>query len=233
MNRRSKTLLLSGVIVVFTTIIILVLCIKDWSGITPLASIFIVFAELILFLGMTFVEKIATATEQLVIRSSYSVLLLFYTAISVIISLVFINKNKYAFITFIVLQLLLFSIIIIQLIVMYFTSKGIRIFKEKTLTATTQLDSLIGRLNTLSASESAKANTKALKKLAEDLRFTDTSTLVASDTQIDRVISELELELNKETEAQRSEFIEHNITLLNSLIAKRKVEVSSIRKGNI
>ncbi len=233
MNRRSKALLLSGIIAIFTTVFILVLCIKDWSGITPLASIYIVFAEAILFGGAILIERIASTAEQLIVRVSFYLQLLCYSAISIAISLIFMARYKHDFTLFLVLQLLLLSTAIILLIVMLFTGKAVKSFKEETMTAVIELDGLIARLNTLSASESAKAYSKALKKLAEDLRFTDTSTLVTSDAQIDRVISELQLELNKETEAQRSEFIEHDISLLNSLIAKRKVEVSSIRKGNI
>lgn len=56
MNRRSKTILVSGVILLIATIIVSLICIDDWSGVTGWAFVTMLWSEVVLFGGLVFVE---------------------------------------------------------------------------------------------------------------------------------------------------------------------------------
>lgn len=233
MNRRSKTLLSIGTIVIVVTIIVTCLCIKDWRGLTPLGMAFIVWSELALFGGLIFVERMSENTEQTMLRASYYVTLTIYSSCAFIISVIFILWLKYSIRGFIIIHLIFAAIAAILLIIFSTTSKSVYLSNIKTLNATNLIEGYSGRLVALVAIMGNSEYIPAVKKAAEDLRFTDTSTVVSVDCEIEMVISELEVEFSKEPTAQSTDIIKTKITGLNSLIAKRKVGTAALKKGGI
>lgn len=126
MNRRSKTLLITGFITIAVTGIILGLCIKDWSGITPLAVMMILWAEIALIDGLMMVEKIAEQTEQVILRSSSVVVLPLYSVTAIALSVIFMAGFRNARTAFIVLQLIIMAITAILLTVFFSISKSVK-----------------------------------------------------------------------------------------------------------
>lgn len=231
MNRRSNTLLSAGTIIIVVTIIVSCLCIKDWSGLTPLGMAFMVWAELALFGGLILVEKISENTEQTMLRASYLVILPVYSTCAFIVSAVFIIWLKDWIIAFIIVHLILAAIAAILLIVFSTASKSVYSSNVKTINATNQIGNYVSRLAALVTIMGNSEYIPAVKKAAENLRFTDTSTVVQVDYDIENIISDLEVEFSKETTSQSIDIIKGKITQLNSLIAKRKIETATVKKG--
>ncbi len=233
MNRRSKTLLILGGIVILVTIIISILCIKDWSGLTPFTFAVMLWAEAVLFAGLVVVENIVENTEQVMLRSSYTVLLTIYSATSFIVAIIFLIGFKQAIIAFSIIQLLLLAAIAIVLIVFYTASKGVGNANQRTMAAVVKTDNLINRLNKMAVSDEGKKYASTLSKLSDDLRFTDTSSIAPEDEDIDCAASIIEMELVKPTEEVSDDKIRDCLLKLNSLIAQRKLSVSAGKKGRI
>lgn len=84
MNRRSKTILLSGIIAVIATIIIALVCIDDWTGLTGWAFATMLWSELVFVGGLVFVEWVANRTEQIVTRSTVYTVTTAYAVINFI-----------------------------------------------------------------------------------------------------------------------------------------------------
>lgn len=88
MNRRSKAILLSGLIVIAATIFITLLCINEWSDLKKYAFSAIIWSEIIFFGGFIFVEWASKRTEQIIIRSGIYTLISAYAAINIIFSII-------------------------------------------------------------------------------------------------------------------------------------------------
>ena len=94
MNKRSITALIIGIIVLFSTITISILCIRDWSGLTMGAFITILWSEIVFFAGLVIVELISVKNKQIIIRSTYYVFLTLYLIINFVIFNNMLNNKK-------------------------------------------------------------------------------------------------------------------------------------------
>ncbi|HBF65795.1 MAG TPA: hypothetical protein DDW34_08710 [Clostridium sp.] len=234
MNRYSKALLISGIITVVISVIVLFLCINDWSGFTPLAAVFIIWAQIVFFGGLIFQQKIRTQTEQLVLQASFIPLLTIYSFICGVLSVLFLIRFKSEWKYFVSIQLILAGIIATLLIALYSASKAIRVTNQNTMHNIIQIYSYISRINTLAISAAEEEGYGFdLKTISEALRFTDISAMVPVDEEIDHIISELELEFEKETIFMSTKLIQERCTKLAKLIEKRKIQSKAIKEGII
>ncbi|AMJ40448.1 hypothetical protein [Anaerotignum propionicum] len=234
MNRYSKALLISGIITVVISVIVLLLCIYDWSGLTPLAAVFIIWAQIVFFGGLIFQQKIRTQTEQLVLQASFIPLLTIYSFICGVLSVLFLIRFKSEWKYFVSIQLILAGIISTLLIALYSASKAIRVTNQNTMHDIIQINSYISRINTLAVTAGEEEGYGFdLKTISEALRFTDISAMVPVDEEIDHIISELELEFEKETIFRSTKLIQERCTKLAKLIEKRKIQSKAIKEGII
>lgn len=233
MNRQRKTLLISGTITLVISLVIMVLSIKDWVGVSPIAAVFLIWAEIALFGGLIFMEKIRSQTEQVILQASYLTLLPIYSVITAVLSIIFIIQFNDEWKIFIIVQLIILGVTAILLIVFYSASKGVYDSNVNTMHAIEQTSAYVSRLNLLAVSAGEEEYGLLLKELAEDLRFSDTCTIVSTDTTIDGIISEIELEFSKETILRSEKLIQKECRMLSTLIKKRKIMVSSVKKGKI
>ncbi len=233
MNRQRKTLLISGTITLVISLVIMVLSIKDWVGVSPIAAVFLIWAEIALFGGLIFMEKIRSQTEQVILQASYLTLLPIYSVITAVLSIIFIIQFNDEWKIFIIVQLIILGVTAILLIVFYTASKGVYDSNVNTMHAIEQTSAYVSRLNLLAVSAGEEEYGLLLKELAEDLRFSDTCTIVSTDTTIDGIISEIELEFSKETILRSEKLIQKECRMLSTLIKKRKIMVSSVKKGKI
>lgn len=232
MNIRGKTISISGVIILIATIIIATLCIDDWSRLTVLAFSTMLLTEIVFFGGLIFIEWISEKTEQLITRSSLYVLLSFYLVISILLSILYMVFFKEATTSFVIIQVILLAIITIAIMVSLAVSKSIYKSNEKTMTTLTSVEEMITRLNKLAALPKCAVYSSAIKKLSDNLRFTDVSVNVPEDAEIDGAISTIEIEATIENE-DAAETIKETLIHLNSLIAQRKVTSSAAKKGRV
>lgn len=234
MNRYSKALLISGIITVVISVIVLLLCINDWGGLTPLAAVFFIWAEIVFFGGLIFQQKISSQTEQLVLQASFIPLLTIYSFVCGGLSVLFLIKFKPEWKFFISIQLVLAGITAILLIALYSASKAIRSANRNTMHDIIQINSYISRINTLAVSAGEEESYGLdLKTISEALRFTDVSAVVSVDEEINDIISELELEFEKETIFRSAKLIQERCTKLAKLIEKRKIQSKTIKEGII
>ena len=232
MKRRSISISISGVITLIATIIISTLCIDDWTGLTGWAFSTLLLTEILSFGGLVLVEWIAERTEQIIIRSTLYVLLSAYAVINIPISIIYMALLKEADTSFVIVEVVLLSIVAIAIVVSLTTSKSIRQSNGKTMNTVASIEAMIERLNRLSVSPQCEAYSVALKKLSDDLRFTDISASVPEDAEIDGVISAIEIDLATEND-NTGEKVKTALVRLNSLIAQRKLTASESKKGRV
>lgn len=232
MNRRSKTILISGVIALFATVIISLLCINDWSGLTGIAFGTMLWSEIVLFGGLMFIEWISKKTEQLVIRSALYTVISAYAVINFCISVIYLAFFKEANTSFAVIQVAMLAIAAIVIIISLTASKSVHEANEQTMRTVGNAESMIERLNKLAICPKCEQFAPTLKKMSEDLRFTDISKSVTEDAEICDAISAIEVEIGSMNDTT-PENIKTILVHLNSLISQRKVSVNALNKGRI
>lgn len=232
MNRRSKAILISGVIALLATIIITVLCIDNWSGLTGWAFIAMLWSVVVFFGGLIFVECISEKTVQIVTRSALYTVISAYSVINFCISFLFMILFKENNISFAVIQAVLLTVAAIIIIISLAASKGIQRINGKTMEAVSNIETMIERLNKLAIHPECEQFAAMLKKLSSDLYFTDISKSVPEDVEISNIISAIEIEVNDINE-KKNDSIKANLVRLNTLISQRKNSVSVINKGKI
>lgn len=232
MNRRSITILISGIITLFVTIVIAALCIDDWSGLTGWAFSSMLLSEIILFGGFIFVERIAERTEQIITRSALYVLFSVYAIINIPVSVLYIAFFKEATTSFVIIEVILLAVVIIAVLICLVTSKSINQSNEMTMNNVLSVESMIERLSKLADSNQCEKYSSALKKAGENLRFTDVSVIVPEDEEIDKAISAIEIDVTGDNEITE-EVLNGYLVRLNSLIAKRKIAASFSKKGRV
>ena len=232
MNRRSKAILLSGVILFIATAALLLLCINDWSGLTKLASSTILWSEIAFFGGLLLVERVSQKTEQVITRSSVYFLLSAYAVINILVSIVYIAFFKQSFTSFLVFQIVLFAVVAVAILIFLTASRSIYKANAQTNQTVAGVQAMVDRLNELALNPEYDHFSSALKKLSEDLRFTDLSTNAPEDAEILDAISTIEIELGHLNE-NTGETMKSTLVRLNSLINQRKVSTGAIKKGRI
>lgn len=232
MKRRSITISISGLITLIATIITFTLCIDDWSGLTGWAFSTMLLTEVIFFGGLVLVERVAERTEQIIARSTLYALLSAYAVINIPVSIIYMAFFKAANTSFAVFEVILLSIFVIAVVVSLATSKSIRHSNDNTMNTVAAIEALIDRLNRLAVSPQCNAYSALLKKLSDDLRFTDISASVPEDAEIDGIISVIEVELSNENE-NSAETVKSALVRLNTLIAQRKLTASACKKGRV
>ena len=124
MERRMKTMLFMGGITIAATAAILFLCIHDWSGITPWSALFLIWSEIALFGGLMLTERLVSGSNQIILRSSYGLILPCYSLAVFILSLLFMIFGWQAVTAFWVLQILLLAVSAVLLVLFHSVSRG-------------------------------------------------------------------------------------------------------------
>lgn len=232
MNRRSKTILVSGVILLIATIIVSLICIDDWSGVTGWAFVTMLWSEVVLFGGLVFVEWFSEKSEQIITRSSHYVIIAAYAVINFLISIFYMTLLKEATTFFAVVQVVILAVASVGIVISLAASKGVQRSNEHTVKAVENAEEMIERLNKLALCPECDRFASTLKKMSDDLRFTDISKTVAEDTEISNVISTIEVEIGN-TDEGTYEKIKMALVRLNTLILQRKISVNAVNKGKI
>ncbi len=231
MNRRSMTISFSGVIILIVTVIITTLYVDDWPMLTIGAFIMLLLTEILFFGGLILVERIAERSEQIITRSTLYTLLSAYLVVNVPVSILYMAFLKEASTSFMIIEVVLLAILAIGIVVSLTASKGIHQANEITMSNVSNMEALVGRLNKLATMSECEAYAATLKKLSDDLRFTDFSVNVMEDEEIADSISALEIEISNENISE--EAIKGALVKINSLISQRKLTASTMKKGKI
>lgn len=229
MTRREKAFTISGILVLLVTILLFFIITQDRTTITWLGFLFLIVAEVIFFGGMLLIENIASRSSQIVIRSGVGATITIYTILSIVVSLVYMNLLRDSIVSLCVIQILLFSVAAILCVIFYTSGKGVKAKEDKVDESSAKIDAMINRMKLLKSNKEYNGD---LEKVCENLRFSDTSTFVEVDKEIEDKIGELESAFLKDDENKDTE-IKLLIKEISSLINKRKVQVKELKKGNI
>lgn len=233
MDRRIKRLALCGVIVFLLTLLLGMTNIRDWSGVTITAMLFALWSPIALVGGLIFVETQAEKTAQLFFRVGCSITIMAYGSITYVTSFLFIAFFKERVSLFFTIQLILLAATAILCIAFHIIAKGSKERTQPVLQARLQMEDYINRLNLLKDDVSQEEQAGLLGELADRLRFTDLSTLVPVDDEIDYTISSLKIELMKHSNHQSKEKIDVLFGHLNSLISQRALDVNATKRGGL
>ena len=110
-------------------------------------------------------------------------------------------------------------------------SKSVRNANDKTDNKLTSFNDMLLRFGPIADNLSDNDQAALLKKLAEELRYTDATATVEADFKIEKAISALELELQREE--PKSDEISNLIIAINSAINERKTQIKSKKRGRI
>ncbi len=231
MNRRNA-ISICGIITFIATIILSKMCIDDWSGLTKWAFGTILGSEIVFFSGLLFAEYISQKTEQIITRVALYVLLSAYMLINVAVSVVFITSYKDENTSFVNTEVIIHALLFIAIIVFLTAGRSIYKSNRKTMANLANAEAMIGRLNKLAALDKCLAYRSALNKISDELRFSDISSPVLEDMEINKAISVIELEIVNDTETSEK-VIKDALINLKSLVAQRNITISMAKKGNI
>ena len=233
MTLRVKVLHLSGMVILIATLLIVLINTRDWSGITAAAFLFMLWSEIVLFGGLIMIERLAARTSQILLRAGGGITVAAYSVITFVVSLVYMLSFKEAARSFFTLQFILLALAAILCMAFFAIGKSTKASNDAVSNSRSFHEDHINRLNILKADPANGAYAATLGSLAEDLRFTDISTVVPVDYEFDTVLLGLERELKHPDENLGKDKIESLCLTLKGLIAKRKIEVNAAKRGAI
>ena len=174
---------------------------------------------------------LAQSRQQVLLRSGCGVTVGVYSVVAFIVSLLFMLFFKQSGKLFFTIQLILIVFAAILWLAFIAVSGGIRERDSKTLSSMAYIDGCVNRLNSLMDERANSEFSEKIGKIAEELRVTDTTLASEADSQIEKTISALEIELDGEDKFELNDRVENLCTKLDSLITKRKYEVKSKKQG--
>ena len=111
-------------------------------------------------------------------------------------------------------------------------SKSVKQANDHTINAVNNTEAMIDRLKKLADCPECEPYTSTLKRLSDDLRFTDTSKIVAEDGEISNLITTLEVEISCMNDSSHDK-IKSLLVRLKTLIAQRQISLNAANKGKI
>jgi hypothetical protein len=195
---------------------------------------FVIGAEIVLFGGLLLIESLSRFTSQVILRTVCGLTFGIGSLASIIVSCIYIGRDIDSLRGFYLWQLIIWVIAIIVLTIGYFTASSVNDSDSKTMNAVMTVTLVVNQLTSLSEDNRNAKYAEQLKKIAEELRYSDTSSIVFSDELIQNTVARLELKL---MQGSNTEETDREIkTLLNEihvLINRRKQEVGLIKVGRI
>lgn len=232
MYRRSKTILISGSITIIATIIILLLFVKHWFGVSSIAAVAIIWSEIFFFGGLIFAEWISKRTEQVIVRTSIYFTVLAYAIINILISVLFMLVLSWFIKSFIAIELILLAISAIIIIISVSAGSSIANSNAHIMASVNNMERIVGRLDKLAIKPECREFSSKIKKFSDDLRFTDCSKTVPEDIEIDKLIGEIEILVDDNSDAI-NEKMNKKLDCLYELICKRNIALHIKQSGTI
>jgi hypothetical protein len=232
MNKRSNTLLISGLLIILLTIFIFFIATENRITITWLCFVFMLLAELILFGTFILVEYYSSKTSQIVLRSGCTFTALAYSMLSILISIIYLISDNEKVKLYLVLQFILLAITLILLMIFFTTANSVKLNNDKTIYSCSKINSIVDKITLINNNNQNTKYKKPIFKILEELKYSDTSTSVAIDDDIELKIIKLEVALlndNANKDIELNNLFEEILLLIN----KRKLEVKNMKLGGI
>lgn len=229
LNKISKVYSIIGSLVVLGTIMVFILTGQNYSNISKwIGTFFILLSEVIFFAVLIGIEAASEKASQIILRAGCGISVLIYTIISIASSLMYIFMNTNKIKKFIMVQFVLLITATIFILTFFIISQCVKEKDDRILESAKVLESMINKLKLLK-DKYPKYN-RELRRLEENLNFTDLSMSSDVDSDIKEEIEQLEMNLKKNDEGS---YIEELIIDIDLLIKNRKVEIRSKKFGGI
>ena len=227
-NRRIITFGVTGIVVLLLTIAIFVLTRgEDGNKSVMLGFAFLLYSEIVLFGGLIGIEILSSRGSGIVLRTGGGITLVLYTVFVAVSSGIYMLINTDHIKGFWILQIVLLAMCVISITVFGMTAATIKEKDDKLLGAVVRVDGMVVSLHLL---EGHPVYGKQIAKLAENLKYTDTSTAVPVDENIVSEIAKLEMKLTKEEENEETEQLLERLAVL---IKQRNMQTRDRKMGGI
>ena len=223
-----------GVIIVVFTGILFALLTEDRRTSMLICLGFIVGAEIVLFGGLLTIEYLSRTTSQIIVRTVCGITLGVGSIASILVSCIYMGRDVDSLRGFYSWQLIIWVLAIIGITIGYFTASSVKTSDTRTMNAVMTLTNIFDQLTSFSDDSRNTKYADQLKKIADELRYSDTSSLVPSDELIQNAVAKLEVVLVQEYgEDEKDSEINNLLSEILVLINRRKQEVKLTKVGGI
>ncbi|WP_312495582.1 hypothetical protein [Anaerosporobacter sp.] len=234
MKNRNNAISIIGVTLVIFTVILFALLTEDRTRTMFICLGFIVGAEIVFFGGLLLIEYLSKTTSQIILRTVCGITLGVGSLASILVSCIYIGRNVDSLRGFYSWQLIIWVLAIIGITIGYFTASSVKTSDTRTMNAVMTLTNIFDQLTSFSDDSRNTKYADQLKKIADELRYSDTSSLVPSDELIQNAVAKLEVVLVQEYgEDEKDSEINNLLSEILVLINRRKQEVKLTKVGGI
>lgn len=234
MKNRNNAISIIGVTLVIFTAILFALLTEDRTRTMFICLGFIVGAEIVFFGGLLLIEYLSKTTSQIILRTVCGITLSIGSLASILVSCIYIGRDVDSLRGFYSWQLIIWVLAIVVLTIGYFTASSVNNSDSRTMNAVMTLAVVVDQLTTLSDDSRNTKYAGQLKKIADELRYSDTSSLVPSDELIQNAVAKLEVVFVQEYgEDEKDNEIKNLLSEMLVLISRRKQEVKFTKAGGI
>lgn len=234
MKNRNSAISIIGVIIVVFTGILFALLTEDRRTSMFICLGFIVGAEIVLFGGLLTIEYLSRTTSQIIVRTVCGITLGVGSIASILVSCIYMGRDVDSLRGFYSWQLIIWVLAIIGITIGFFTASSVKASDTRTMNTVMTLTLVTDQLTSLSDDSRNTKYADQLKKIADELRYSDTPSLVPSDELIQNAVAKLEVVLVQEYgEDEKDTEIKNLLSEILVLINKRKQEVKLTKVGGI
>lgn len=228
MNSRTKISTIIGSAVLLATILIFVLVHPVIFPSTVLGLVFLLYSEIVFFGGMVLVEYWASKFSNIMTRAGMGITIGTYAIIVFITSIIYMCIHIIAYRGFLILQIFLLVCVVAICIVFAVASKNRARNDSKVLKTDAMIRNFVDDLELVREQTDKKAS---VDKLVEALKYSDSSTMVNTDVELDGAILELKNTVSVEKIDELK--FDENINKIEFLIKKRNLQTRSEKRGGI
>ena len=232
MSKRENVITISGILIIILTVFLFFLLTVDRPLLVCTSFGFILWAEIVLFGGLLFIEKIAKSTFQIIFRSGVGFVLTAYSILSIFISLVAANSKLIDLKLLWALHAVLFVITLILVMLFYVFAERVRKSNNVVSGTATMVNDILGRINMLKSDENNREYAPILNSIVDKFYFSDISTIVSADGEIDKQVTILETALRQSEDSDKTS-ISAILKNIDTLINRRKIEVANTKRGSV
>lgn len=229
---KKKVISIVGILTVLATIVLFFTVVKDRIFITWLGFSFILVAEIILFKGLILIENYAAKTSQIVWRAGGGFVVIAYALLSILISIIYMISVKNSVVRFISFQIFLIIIAAAAMIICFTAANKVKRGSDKVMNSVNELNRIINKIDLLRKNNKGSKYSKLLDKLYDELRYSDISTYVTKDNDLEEEVNKLEIMLMKQEKMENDDIIDM-INEMLIMINDRKIEVKNEKFGGV
>ncbi|WMJ86052.1 hypothetical protein [Anaerocolumna sp. MB42-C2] len=230
MTRRGKTLSFIGAISIAVTIVLFFLLTRERSAMTWAGFCSIVLAEITMIGGLVVLEAISANLSQIVISAVGGGALIAIPLISIVVSLLFMILQSHAYRAFAAIQLVSLAVLMILLIIAYHVSSSVKYTSDNLLSAEKTITRITDKLKILAGDRNNKAYAEKIKRIAEDIRYSDVSVAAAADNEMEVKLEQLKRILLSEDD-QKEDKANALLEDMALLVDRSRLEVKNTKQG--